>query len=65
MASAGIAAIIATHHQARRLGGRVLIAAPRPQIARLLHVTRVDELIPVLPDLGAAREMLDSNLPSS
>jgi len=56
LGSAVLAAIIAAHNEAQRHGGRVVLVGPRPPIARVLSVTRLDRLIPIYPDLDSARD---------
>jgi anti-sigma B factor antagonist len=58
VSSMGIAAIVAAHNDARNRGGRAALVSPRPAIAKLLSITRVDRLIPVYPSLEAALDAL-------
>jgi anti-sigma B factor antagonist len=58
--SSALAAIIAAHNEAQRHGGRVLIVSPQPAIDRLLHVARIEQIIPIHPDLDSARAAIQS-----
>lgn len=56
--SAGLGVIVAVHRECREGGGALCLVAPREAIARVLRITRLDQLIPVYPDLDAARQAL-------
>jgi len=45
--SLGLGGIVEADRLARRTGGRVRLCAPRPEIAKLLHVTKLDHLLGV------------------
>jgi anti-anti-sigma regulatory factor len=43
------------HRQMRRGGGRLCVRAPAPQIRRVLHIARVDQILDTIPaDFTAA-----------
>jgi anti-anti-sigma factor len=46
--------MLQAQREAQRHGGKVVIAAPQPTIAHLLHVARINRLIPVFDDRSAA-----------
>ena len=52
MGSSGLAVLVAAHNQFGR--DRLRIVAPTDTILRLLHLTRLDEVLVVLPQLDAA-----------
>jgi anti-anti-sigma factor len=50
----GLAVLVATQRRARRLGITVRLAAPRPQVARLLRITGLDECFTICATLDDA-----------
>lgn len=68
MASAGVAVLMGLHRALTVRGGSVVLAAPRPVVARVLSLTGADEVISVYPDVGDAVTgfgLDDEGLPSS
>jgi len=58
LGSVGIGAIVTAHNRARTFNGRVSVVNPKPEVASLLRLTRVDQLASVFPTLEAARQAL-------
>jgi len=58
LTSAGIGAIVSAHNRARTFNGRVSVVNPKPEVAGLLRLTRVDQLASVFPTLEAAWQAL-------
>ena len=56
LGSVGLNAIVTAHNRARTFNGRVSVVNPRPEVAELLSITRVDQLASVFPTLEAARQ---------
>ena len=56
--SAGIGALIGGIRRLRELGGDVAVAAPRPAISRVLHMTGFDRIVPVADTVAEAAESL-------
>ena len=52
--SSGLGALIGVHKAARAVGGRVHLAAVTPIVLTAIHVTALDQLFPLHPDLDAA-----------
>lgn len=52
--SSGISAIVATHRRARSLNGSVQVVGPRPQIRKLLEVTRLSEVVAIVDSVASA-----------
>jgi anti-anti-sigma factor len=50
----GLAVLVATQRRARRLGIAVRLAAPRPQVARLLRITGLDQCFTICATLDEA-----------
>jgi anti-sigma B factor antagonist len=50
----GLAVLVATQRRARRLGITVRLAAPRPQVARLLRITGLDQCFTLCATLDEA-----------
>jgi anti-sigma B factor antagonist len=50
----GLAVLVATQRRARRLGITVRLAAPRPQVARLLRITGLDQCFTICATLDEA-----------
>jgi anti-anti-sigma factor len=55
VASIGIRTLVLGAKTVQRRGGKFLIVAPRPDVAEVLTVTGVDELMPIVPSLADAR----------
>jgi anti-sigma B factor antagonist len=47
MASAGLHVLLAVNQQVKAAGGSLVVACAQPIVARMLSLTRVDEVIPV------------------
>lgn len=56
--STGLAALIAAHRRAERMGGRLVVVNVDPEIARLLQVTGLDTLLSLAGDRDSAVEQL-------
>lgn len=52
--SLGIRMLLSAARLADRAGRRVVICGAQPAVAEVFHTVALDELIPVLPDAGAA-----------
>jgi anti-anti-sigma factor len=52
--SAGLAVLIGAQRRARLLGIVLRLAAPTPQVAKLLHLTGLDRSLTICPDLSSA-----------
>jgi anti-sigma B factor antagonist len=52
--SSALNAFVQIHQNATAAGGWLRLAAPQPLVRRLLHVTNLDQLIPVYADTDAA-----------
>jgi anti-anti-sigma factor len=52
--SAGLAVLIGAQRRARLLGIVLRLAAPSPQVAKLLRLTGLDRSLTICPDLGSA-----------
>lgn len=50
----GLAVLVATQRRAKRLGITVRLAAPRPQVARLLRITGLDQCFTLCATLDEA-----------
>lgn len=59
----GIGVLLAGVVVCRSRGGEVALCRAEPQVLALLHLTRIDEILPVHPDVGAAVTALGPNLP--
>jgi anti-anti-sigma factor len=55
LASIGIRTLLLGAKTVQRRGGKFLLIAPRPEVVEVLTVTGVDELMPIVPSLEAAR----------
>ncbi|MGD8450766.1 MAG: STAS domain-containing protein [Phycisphaerae bacterium] len=60
--SEGLGAFIEIHRHCRELGGMLCLAAPRPSVAQVLRVTRIDRLIVTCPDVPKARAAITAHL---
>ena len=47
LSAAGVRALIAAHRRVRARGGELVLVDPAPVVARVLHVTGLDRVIPV------------------
>lgn len=47
LSAAGVRALVAAHRRARARGGELVLVDPAPMVARVLHVTGLDRVIPV------------------
>jgi len=54
--SEGFAALLRASHRARRIGGDVKIAGPKGMVAQALHITRLNVVFDVFPDVEHARQ---------
>jgi anti-anti-sigma factor len=52
--AAGLAVLIGTQRRATSLGTTLRLAAARPQVARVLHVTGLDRSLSIYPTVAAA-----------
>lgn len=52
--SSGLRALIQCHKACRELESRIVLAAPTPRVAKILHVTAIDSRVPVYPSVEAA-----------
>jgi anti-sigma B factor antagonist len=55
MDSTGLGEIINFYTLCQRSNGRVVLAAPSPRVADLLHMTRVDTILTIAPTVDAAK----------
>jgi anti-sigma B factor antagonist len=55
MASLGLSTLVQAAKAANLRGGKLVMMAPQPNVAKVLVSTRVAERIPVCPDLAQAR----------
>ena len=54
MASAGVHVLLDVAGQFEQAGGALVLVSPRPMVARVLSLTRADELIPVAATVDEA-----------
>jgi anti-anti-sigma factor len=47
--ASGLGVLVGSHHRATRLGVTLRLTAPRPRIARLLHIHGLDRTLPIYP----------------
>jgi anti-sigma B factor antagonist len=52
--ASGLAVLVGTQHRAQLLGVSLSVAAPRPQIAKVLRITGLDRSLTVYPTLPEA-----------
>ncbi|GAA4619148.1 hypothetical protein GCM10023195_86470 [Actinoallomurus liliacearum] len=52
--AAGLAVLIGTQRRATRLGVTLRVVAPRPRVAKVLHVTGLDRRLTIYPTLADA-----------
>jgi len=53
--ASGLALLVGAQRRAERAGRSVVLAAPRPNVLKLLHVTGLDRAFTVHPTLAAAQ----------
>ncbi len=53
--SNGLGALVSPHHAAQAAGVRLVVVAPRRQVADALALSGVDQLMAVYPSLSAVR----------
>ncbi len=58
LSAAGVRALIAGHRRARACGGELVLVDPAPMVARVLHVTGLDRVIPVRESVAAGSPAL-------
>ena len=58
LSSIGVSIIVRVARAATARQGRLVLLAPRPNVADVLFRTQIDQVIPVLYDLAAARTAL-------
>lgn len=58
--SSGLAALLAVIKSVRRQGGDIVLAAPRPRLRALIELTRLDDVVPVVPTVGEASARLSA-----
>lgn len=56
--SSGLAALLAAIKAARRQGGDVALAGPRPRVRALIELTRLDDVVPIAATTDEALERL-------
>ena len=62
--SAGLGALIGGIRRTRELGGDVVLACPRPSMARLLRTTGLDHIVTIAASMAEAHEALLPAQPS-
>jgi anti-anti-sigma factor len=55
LSSAGLAALLRTHSRMARKGGDVRIAGASGMVAQVLHLTHLDRMLQLYPDVERAR----------
>jgi anti-sigma B factor antagonist len=58
MDSSGAELMFECFNAAKKAGGQLRFASPKPRVARLFQVTKLDTILPVFPTLEAACESL-------
>jgi anti-sigma B factor antagonist len=58
--SSGLSALLAVIKAARRSEGDVVLAAPRPRVRALIELTRLDDVVSVLPTVAEASARLSA-----
>ena len=56
--SAGLGELVACHRSLDKLGGRLVLAAPRGKVRDLLELTRIGELLPVCATVDEALQRI-------
>jgi anti-sigma B factor antagonist len=54
MDSTGLGEIVNFYSACRRSNGRLILVAPSPRVAELLHITRIETIIKITPSIQAA-----------
>jgi anti-anti-sigma factor len=49
--------LVQVHQRATATGGQLRLANPRPMVRRILHITNLDQLIPIHTDTGDGIEV--------
>jgi anti-sigma B factor antagonist len=57
--SSGLGAIVGGARRMRERGGEILLAGPRPAVARVLRMTGIDRVLPVAADRADATLRMD------
>jgi len=52
--SSGLATLLAVIKTARRRGGDLVLASPRPRVLALIELTRLDDVVAILPTVTEA-----------
>jgi anti-anti-sigma factor len=52
--ASGLAVLVGSGHRARLLGGSLRLAAPSPEVARILSATGIDQHLDIFPTVRAA-----------
>ena len=52
--SVGLGVVVGALHRARSRGGEVAVVGAVPRVRRMFAVTRLDEIVPMFPDLPEA-----------
>ena len=55
LSSAGLAALLRVHHRMTRHGGDVRLAGVQGMVTQVLHLTRLDRMLQLYPDVERAR----------
>lgn len=58
--SSGLAALLAVIKTSRRRGGDLVLASPRPRVLALIELTRLDDVVAILPTVTAAAARLST-----
>jgi len=58
LASIGIRTLLTAARGQSSRGGKLVLAAPEPMVRKVLESTGVDQIIPIYPDVAAARAAL-------
>ncbi len=60
LASIGVRAILQNARAQHLRGGVLVVASPRPLVAEVLQAAGVGHVVPIVPDIDAARSALSS-----
>jgi anti-anti-sigma factor len=52
--ASGLAVLVGSGHRARLLGGSLRLAAPSPEVARVLSATGMNQYVDIFPTVRAA-----------
>lgn len=58
MDSSGIGMIMGRYKRIQKLGGRVIIAAPKPQVKRIIEMAGLFRIVQIEPDVKRAIKKL-------